>query len=128
MSTPLQMIKDQYKRIPTFECIPGCVDCCGPVPMTVAEQTLITPLPFRDGNTRCQYATACGCSIYEHRPLLCRLFGTVDEPKLRCPHGKRPAQLLTAYQGGTIMRKYLQHPLGQDPMADLSWVPVPQQQ
>lgn len=124
MATPLQMIQDQYKRIPTFECIPGCTDCCGPVPMTVAEQTLITPLPFRHQDARCQYLVDGACSIYEHRPLLCRLFGTVDAPKLRCPHGKRPEKLLTAYQGGTIMRKYLQHPRGQDPLRETQWLPI----
>lgn len=124
MTTPLRMIHDQYTRIPSFECLPGCTDCCGPVPITNAELTLITPKPFRDQDTHCQYQVDGGCGIYEHRPLLCRLFGTVDDPRLRCPHGKRPEKLLTAYQGGTIMRKYLQHPLGQDPLRDLRWLPT----
>lgn len=26
-----------YRRIPAFECIPGCHDCCGVVPFAPAE-------------------------------------------------------------------------------------------
>ena len=117
MTPALIQIQRQYERIPSFVCIEGCTDCCGPVPMTAAEATQIEIKPY-DG-LRCQYATKSGCSIYEHRPLLCRLFGTVDHEKLRCPHGKRPAELLTHRQGDTIMRHYLKHEMVADPLVEL---------
>lgn len=120
MSDALIQIKKQYERIPSFECIPGCVSCCGPVPFAEAEWAQLTDPPPLTTH-RCQFASETGCTIYEHRPLLCRLFGTVDTPKLLCPYGKRPETLMTERQGATIMRHFLKHPLGQDPMADLSW-------
>lgn len=117
--SPLLQIQKQYERIPAFTCIPGCTDCCGPVPFATAELAQIEPKPF--AGTSCQYTGETGCTVYDHRPLLCRLFGSVDTPKLLCPHGKGPERRLTAWQGGTIMRHYLKHPLGQDPLADISW-------
>lgn len=117
MTPTLIQIQRQYERIPSFVCIEGCTDCCGPVPMAAAEAELIELKPYE--GLHCQYATDRGCSIYERRPLLCRLFGTVDHEKMRCPHGKRPDVLLTHRQGDTIMRHYLKHPRVADPLVEL---------
>ncbi len=116
----LIQIQKQYERIPSFACIPGCTKCCGPVPFAEAELAQIQPKPFT--GLQCQYATETGCSVYAHRPLLCRLFGAVDDPRLICPEGCGPEKKLTAHQGRTILRHYLKHPLGQDPMADSGWI------
>lgn len=36
----------------------------------------------------CTHLKGGRCSIYEHRPLICRLFGATTD--LRCGHGCRP--------------------------------------
>ncbi|MFZ6769652.1 YkgJ family cysteine cluster protein [Undibacterium sp. Di26W] len=85
------------KRIPSFECIPGCHDCCGPVTTSSFE---MSALPVKSEaehnaaltNLSCPYLGNGGCEVYDERPLICRVFGTT--PRLLCPHGKRPAEML----------------------------------
>lgn len=113
----IQKIAD---RIPAFECIPGCTDCCGPVPFSPSEWEAVTEkkdMPTTDTaellmklsqgvSVTCPYAVKeVGCAIYEQRPIMCRIYGTVED--LRCPHGKRPETLFTVMQGKTILRHYL---------------------
>lgn len=46
------------------------------------------------------------CGIYENRPLLCRLWGLVDEPRMRCPHGCKPSpRYLTSEEGHALLAK-----------------------
>ena len=75
-----------YKLIPSMDCIPGCTDCCGPVPLTSYE--------------------AQRFGLYENRPLMCRLFGTVDHPRMKCPHGKRPRVVISNGESREIMAGY----------------------
>ena len=119
----LIQIQKQYERIPSFGCIPGCTDCCGPVPFSEAEWARLTPEEQAKPlvTHRCQFVGPTGCTIYDRRPLLCRLFGTVNEPKMTCSHGCGPEQTLTPIQGRTIMRHYLKHAKAQDPLRDLRW-------
>jgi hypothetical protein len=95
-----------YKKIPRFECIEGCTDCCGPVPWTeweLKQAGLEAPPPERADKT-CQFADGGSCQIYQHRPLMCRLFGTVED--LRCPHGRGPLKVLSVEDGHTIVSRY----------------------
>ncbi len=91
--------------IPTFECVPGCRDCCGPIPFSrwewgqVADKRKATCI-------ECPYSTEQGCAIYEQRPIICRLFGTVDDPMLKCPHGRGPKKPLSAEEGRRIAMEY----------------------
>jgi Fe-S-cluster containining protein len=107
------MISRLYDEIPGFDCVPECSECCGPVPchdweieniglknaVSIGTSGLKTISP-----TKCQFIEDGKCSIYDHRPLMCRLFGTVEA--LKCPHGKGPEQLLTGEQAAGIMDKY----------------------
>lgn len=101
-----------YSVIPTFRCRPGCHDCCGPVPWSRAEHRAITAWLRARGQVerkatslRCPYIEKGGCAIYEVRPFLCRLYGTV--PKLSCPHGCRPALMLPASAEDALVEGYL---------------------
>ena len=91
--------------IPTFDCVPGCTDCCGPVPFSRWEWDQV-----KDKRVAvcidCPYSAADNCAIYEDRPMMCRLFGAVDDPRLTCPHGAGPAVKLTAEQGSAIASAY----------------------
>ncbi len=97
------MTKNQRKiqflrtRIPPFECKPGCHDCCGPVTASSEE---MAELPVKSdkehekalANFNCPHLGDNGCQVYDERPLICRLFGTT--PKLTCPNGCRPEQMI----------------------------------
>ncbi|MGM3277841.1 YkgJ family cysteine cluster protein [Ralstonia sp. 24A2] len=92
-----QRIRFLRRRIPTFECVPGCHDCCGPVTASTEE---MSRLPVKSdsehetalANLSCPHLDAKGCSVYSERPLICRLFGTT--PRLACPNGKRPDKMI----------------------------------
>ena len=105
--------------VPKFECKPGCHDCCGIVPFSASEMAAaqkIRPLEqweaFQKGSWvpraalegfRCPFISGGGCAIYEVRPMVCRLFGAVDDKLLTCPHGCGPAKKLTAAQGRALV-------------------------
>ena len=81
------------ENIPTFECVPGCHDCCGPVTTSSEE---MSRLPVKTdaeheaalNDLRCVHLGPNGCTVYEERPLICRLFGTT--PRMPCPNGRHP--------------------------------------
>lgn len=123
MADRLIQIEKQYARLPSFTCKDGCTKCCGPVPFTESEWARLTPEeqarpvpPWR-----CQFVSETGCTIYDRRPLICRMFGAVDAPKMTCPEGCAPTNKLTDRQGATMMRHYLKEPLAYDPLVDLRW-------
>jgi Fe-S-cluster containining protein len=97
MTANFQKIRFFRRRIPSFECIPGCHDCCGPVTASSEE---MARLPLKSDQERdaaladlsCPHLGAGGCEVYEERPLICRLFGTT--PSLVCPHGRRPEEMI----------------------------------
>ena len=96
------MTKNEFKihffreQIPSFSCLPGCHDCCGPVTASSEE---VAQLPIKSESRHakaleelsCPYLDKNGCEVYEDRPLICRLFGTT--PTLPCPHGLKPEQM-----------------------------------
>lgn len=85
------------QRIPSFKCIVGCHDCCGPVTASSEE---VARLPTRTdaeheaalAELNCVYLGKHGCEVYHERPLICRLFGTT--PRLACPNGMRPVYMI----------------------------------
>lgn len=105
-----EKLEELYKKIPSFECLPGCTDCCGPVPLMGLEAdqlgvpgTYITPFNL---DASCKFECSNGCSKYENRPFMCRLFGTVSTPILTCPHGKGPEKPLTQEEGLKLTHEY----------------------
>lgn len=95
-----------YKKIPAFECIEGCTDCCGPVPWTgfeLARAGLDAPPPERE-DRRCPFSLAGRCDIHDRRPFMCRLFGTVED--LKCPHGRGPLRPVGVQEGHQMVRRY----------------------
>ena len=93
MNSNSQKIKFFRERIPSFECVPGCHDCCGPVTTSTDEMARLPhkSMQQRDAalaDLNCPHLGEKGCEAYEERPLICRLFGTT--PQLKCPNGRRP--------------------------------------
>ncbi len=85
------------ERIPTFTCIVGCHDCCGPVTTSSVE---MARLPVKTeaehaaalAEWSCPHLGTHGCEVYAERPLICRLFGTT--PRIPCPNGRRPVYMI----------------------------------
>ena len=85
------------QQIPSFDCVPGCHDCCGPVTTSTEE---ISRLPVKSdaeheaalAHLNCVHLGPNGCEVYGERPLICRLFGTT--PNLPCPNDRRPDQMI----------------------------------
>ena len=109
-----------YRDIPTFSCRPGCTDCCGPVPWSPEELARIDvpigaewveikgvrALTVVDA-LRCPFAQGGRCVVYDRRPFMCRLFGSVaGEPRLTCPHGCHPGKPLTATRAASLADQY----------------------
>jgi Fe-S-cluster containining protein len=103
-----------YREIPTFDCIPGCTDCCGPVPATRTEAAKAPLLADaiqraqKSGCFDCAYEKATGgCAVYDNRPFMCRLFGATSDPRLECPHGKGPRHPISAAKARALTDAYL---------------------
>ena len=81
MTPNLKKLRDLRDRIPSFACVPGCHDCCGPVTASSEE---MSRLPRKSDAARdaalaelsCPHLGEQGCEVYGERPLICRLFGT----------------------------------------------------
>ena len=93
-----------YHQIPSFQCKPGCTDCCGPIPFSKHEWDKVKN-KRKTKSTSCPYIANGKCSIYQDRPLMCRLYGTTAG--LACPHGCRPMALLSKGQTDKIMSEYI---------------------
>lgn len=97
MTNTSQKIRFFRARIPSFECEPGCHDCCGPV-TTSTEEMARLPVKNDDeyeaalADLSCPHLGDNGCQVYAERPLICRLFGTT--PRLACPNGKQPEVMI----------------------------------
>lgn len=93
-----------YNQIPTFNCIKSCTDCCGPIFMTGIERYLIEIPENFTGMTSCPWRGKGHCKIYDKRPLICRLFGTINDKRLMCSFGKGPTFLLQSEYGKRMIK------------------------
>lgn len=99
-------LKKIYKRVPDCHCKGLCVQACGPVPFSATERAKVeslaphgwidwenpvgTYIPVSDENSDliCPFLQQGKCSIYDDRPLVCRMYGAAE--KLQCEHGCKP--------------------------------------
>jgi Fe-S-cluster containining protein len=99
------------RQIPAFTCKPGCSECCGPVAMSRLEwQRICDRLGYKpnrnmEASLDCPMLKDGRCSVYDIRPTICRLFGTVNVPLMLCPHGCRPERLLPDAEAGMLLNK-----------------------
>ena len=110
-SKKLRVLREIYASIPDAGCKGLCADKCTTVPMFPIELEQLEEaagrklptLPIGDGvggiilgseiGKPCPLLVLGRCTAYDHRPLICRTFGSVEG--LRCEHGCGPAELLT---------------------------------
>lgn len=88
-----------YKQIPDFDC-KHCHRCCGPIIWFKTEDILIedymkkhkienvklTSDEFQKNKMKCPFLKNDRCTIYEVRPIVCRLQGNI--PDLPCRFNK----------------------------------------
>lgn len=114
-----------YAEMPQVRCRGLCHRTCGSIPVVAAELPVFKkalkgplkntlPIPNSggedlNGNTIPGGLLICGdkdltcpaltedmrCSIHASRPLICRLYGMVDNDKMKCPHGCVPERWVT---------------------------------
>ena len=102
-----------YAELPQLECRGLCADSCGAISMGLHEARRIerlTAQPLRLMATleqSCPYLEAERCTVYEARPLVCRVWGLVDEHGLRCEHGCIPERWLTRPEALRFVRRSL---------------------
>lgn len=93
-----------YSALPSLECKGLChTECMSGLDMSRAERSRIEaatgqtiPLTmFVNTRLPCPMLEDNRCGIYRLRPLICRIWGMVDNPRLRCPHGCTPDRWLT---------------------------------
>ncbi|MFQ3261690.1 YkgJ family cysteine cluster protein [Reinekea sp.] len=92
-----EIIARLREQIPTFECVSGCHDCCGPVTTSSEEMSRLPRKTEQEqeaalNELNCVHLGPNGCTVYGERPLICRLFGTT--PRMACPHGRKPDQMI----------------------------------
>jgi Fe-S-cluster containining protein len=111
----LRKLQKIYDGLPTIDCQRKCgFSNCGPVKALKIEnrniiegtgRALQFPL-VQIGELTCPHLSEQGdCTIYEFRPIICRLFGLVDERNMKCPWGCVPSRWLSKEEGGQIMRQ-----------------------
>jgi Fe-S-cluster containining protein len=106
-----------YKQVPDVHCRGKCQKFCGPIAMSTIERNAIrdrvgeamqtvemAPGAHFVTNTNCLECPMLKdgrCSIYDIRPLVCRLFGAVKA--MRCPHGCKPKRWLKEGEVSKLM-------------------------
>jgi Fe-S-cluster containining protein len=110
--------EELYAQIPNMSCLPGCSDCCCIVRFSRHEVAQISTakilraifVRFRQATTqKCPYLTKDKrCGIYPVRPFVCRLFGTSEIERLRCPKGMVPDNLLSVEESENLINQFLQ--------------------
>jgi len=97
--------KELRLRIPKMNCRAGCSECCGPVVFSKWEWAQVKEKRTAS-SLDCPYIENGQCSIYEDRPIICRLFGVSEAPLLQCPYGCKPGRVLSIAETEAIMDSY----------------------
>lgn len=103
-------LKELYDSLPKIACKRLCQICCGPVIPDAClpeEREKLSLLPIVEtvrADLTCGALLNGQCSIYVHRPLICRLYGCVEA--MRCPHGCEPEFWMTDRQVEEILREH----------------------
>lgn len=94
-----------YAQLPKMKCRGLCSDACGPIEMSVRERQRIEA---QAGAITCGLGASCSmltedrrCSVYEIRPLICRIWGLTRT--MRCHYGCRPERWLTEEEAARMI-------------------------
>ncbi len=112
---PKPSLEDLYGRIPAVDCKGLCVDSCGPIAMSKAEDARLRDLGVtippmaeavaaleRGDDYSCPALDEGRCRVYPDRPTICRLWGATES--MPCPHGCTPPDALTQPESHELLR------------------------
>jgi Fe-S-cluster containining protein len=126
-----------YAKVPHIDCRGKCASFCGPIrcstrernrmeraggqPLGTQPATAVLPTGERQSVRLCSMLTGAGtCSVYDQRPMICRLWGVVEN--MRCPHGCQPDRYLTVQQGKDLLAQ-ANETGGPPDTSDVRWDP-----
>ena len=109
-------------------------ECCGPIPIKkelikrfehLAQRKVNELLYFSETEVLpvtedliCVFLDEkLRCTIYDHRPSVCKKFGVTDEPRLQCPHMKQNGNFRSEAQKKRVyrqMKKFQNDELGKE--------------
>lgn len=104
-------LKALYATLPKIECQRKCNAACGPIGFAPVEIVNIQAsgheLPTMvdhliHGPLTCSALKSGGCSIYNQRPGICRLYGLTK--LLRCKHGCEPERWLSEAESRQFLK------------------------
>lgn len=99
----IEQIRKLYEKIPSSKCKDGCFRCCiNTVQFTKSEERAMGGYCYAG---QCPHLKNGKCSVYENRPLVCRLFGA--SILLQC-EDCTPRRYLTEQETAEILRAYAQ--------------------
>lgn len=116
MTLSLDPQGDLDRLVPDVACKGLCAEACGPVAMTAREAARLTRAwpgvetwTAADGFVHlavgpdlvCPVLVDGRCGAYRARPMICRLWGTVE--RMRCPHGCEPARWVPDADAGALI-------------------------
>ena len=94
-----------YAELPSVECKGLCVEECSALtPIKGAEARRIGHKGHGE-RTMCAHLKDGRCTVYERRPMVCRLWGLADGPPLVCRWGCRPSRALTLDEADEYLRQ-----------------------
>ena len=123
-------LQEIYNKLPRLECQKKCQESCGPIEVdqiekeqiigwlkkqglefkefaSISQTEVILALlkdDYKSSCLTCPYLTKEGmCSIYDVRPLICRLWGIVEG--MPCNFGCRPERYLTNKEAFELLNK-----------------------
>ena len=99
-------------------CPAGCSECCGPQFLSAVEATRMGLEGSKHtGCTKtfnCALLTSGGCSVYENRPFVCKLFGTTNASYI-CRNSDQSKKQLNQHQEQFMFELYFRGLMKFDP-------------
>jgi uncharacterized protein len=103
----VEALERLYAELPSLDCQGLCGDCCHFIGMTRLEQGRITQVggpEIKLWDSPCPALDFMGrCSVYTRRPLICRLWGVVED--MPCHYGCKPERYLTNEEGRVFLAR-----------------------
>lgn len=107
-------LKQIYQQVPNIECKGLCHTTCGVIPLSNIENKSISNQigydfnanqlsHVQNGSLTCPLLKEDKCSIYNNRPLVCRLYGVVE--KMKCIYGCKPVKYLDEKKARRLIKK-----------------------
>jgi Fe-S-cluster containining protein len=114
-----------YAKIPKLPCLRKCTGACGIIPLHKVELERIlryskmrrdcvpvTPFPgqknvllMANKDGMCPFLNYNGCTVYEVRPTMCRLWGVVDNRLMQCKFGCVPEHFMTDQESRSVLKQ-----------------------